>query len=59
VGLGLQLDVPILASIDWASALLVAAALVAVFRFHVGPIMVLTACALAGIVSYLLGLAFV
>ncbi|TCT09169.1 chromate transporter [Tepidamorphus gemmatus] len=48
-GFGLRLDVPVIASIDWPSALLAAAALLAVFRFGVGTLTVLAGCAAAGI----------
>lgn len=50
---GLQLDIPILASIDWLSALLIVAAMVAIFRFGLGPITVLAGCAAAGIALHL------
>jgi chromate transporter len=46
---GARLDVPVLDSLDPASALLTAAALLAVFRFKVGMIPTLAACALAGL----------
>ncbi len=49
---GLRLDVPILASVNWPSLALVAAAFVAVFRFRLGAITVLAGCALAGIAIY-------
>ena len=45
---GLDLDVPVWSSINLAAAALVLAALVAVFRFKLGPVMVLAGCALAG-----------
>jgi chromate transporter len=43
-------DLPVAASIDWAAAALAAAALVAVFRFKLGPLPVLAGCAAAGLV---------
>lgn len=45
---GLDFDVPVWSSINLAAAALVLAALVAVFRFKLGPVMVLAGCALAG-----------
>lgn len=47
--LGLNLDVPVWSTINLAAAALVLAALVAVFRFKLGPVTVLTGCSLAGI----------
>ncbi len=47
--LGLDLDVPVWSTINLAAAALVLAALVAVFRFKLGPVTVLAGCALAGI----------
>ncbi|MDX5412288.1 MAG: chromate efflux transporter [Rhodobacterales bacterium] len=44
----LDFDVPVWSSINLAAAALVLAALVAVFRFKLGPVMVLAGCALAG-----------
>ncbi|HEX8525540.1 chromate efflux transporter [Allosphingosinicella sp.] len=46
----LSLEVPVAATIDPAALLLSAAALVAMFRFRVGVLPVLGACALAGVV---------
>lgn len=54
---GLRIDMPVLASIDWAAAFLVVAALVATFRFRLGPITVLAAGAAAGMALYGAGLA--
>jgi len=55
-GFGLQLDLPVLASVDpWALALAVTAVL-AVFRFKAGVIPVLAACAAAGVGLHLAGL---
>ncbi|KFI25427.1 chromate efflux transporter [Paenirhodobacter enshiensis] len=45
---GLNLDVPVWPSINLAAAGLVLAAIVAVFGFKLGPVTVLTGCALAG-----------
>jgi chromate transporter len=45
----IQLDVPVLASIDWAAVALAAAALIAVFRFRLGTLWVLAGCAAAGL----------
>jgi len=53
---GLALDVPILTSVDpWALALS-AAAMLAIFRFKVGMIPTLLACAGVGVVLYFSGL---
>ena len=46
---GMHLDVPVLASIDWAALVLAAAAMVATLRFHVGMLTVLGLSALAGL----------
>jgi chromate transporter len=48
-GLGMQLEVPVLASIDPGAALLTAAAIAAVFLLKAGIITVLGACAAAGV----------
>jgi chromate transporter len=48
-GSGLSLDIPVLPSVNAASLLLTAAAVVAVFRFNVGPTWVLAACAGLGV----------
>ncbi len=45
----LRFDLPILVSLNIPAALLTLAALVAVFRFKAGPMMVLPACAAAGL----------
>jgi chromate transporter len=50
---GLALDVPVLSSINIASAVLTLAAVVAMFRFKAGMIPVLAACSAAGVVYYL------
>jgi chromate transporter len=52
---GLDLDVPVWSTIDIAAAVLVAAALVAVFRFRVGPVKVLAGCALVSMVMAAVG----
>ncbi|WP_236024833.1 chromate transporter [Arenibaculum pallidiluteum] len=50
------LDVPVLASVNWAALALTAAAVVAVFRFGAGMMAVLAACSAAGIALHLAGL---
>ncbi|WP_417584817.1 chromate efflux transporter [Pelagibacterium sp.] len=55
-GFGLQLDVPVLTTIDWLSAVLIVAAIVAIFRFKLGPVTVLAGCATAGVIFSLAGL---
>jgi chromate transporter len=50
---GLTLDVPVLSTVNLASLVLTAAAIVAMFRFRVGMIPVLAACSGAGILYYL------
>jgi chromate transporter len=52
-GAGLALDVPVLSSLDPAAALLSLAALIAVFRFKVGPLATIAACGAAGIAWWL------
>jgi len=54
--LGLDLDVPVWSTVNLAAAALVLAALVAVFRFRLGPVTVLAGSALAGIALALMGL---
>jgi chromate transporter len=54
---GLELDWPVLGSLDVTALGLTLAAAVAIFRFKVGVIPVLTACALAGIGLHLAGAA--
>lgn len=54
-GHGLAVDIPILPSLDIASALLVLAAVFAVFRLKLGVLPLLGLCALAGIGLYLAG----
>ena len=50
---GLDVDVPVLASVNIAAVVLTAAALIAVFRFRIGMIPVLAACSAAGVIYYL------
>ena len=52
---GLDLDVPVWSSINLAAAALVLAAVLAVFQFKLGPVTVLTGCALAGMALAALG----
>ena len=54
---GLDLDVPVWSSINLAAAALVIAALVAVFRFKIGPVAVLAGCAIAGVALHFAGTA--
>jgi chromate transporter len=54
-GLGLSFEAPVLASVDpWALALSVAAA-AAIFRFNVGMLQTLGACAVAGLLLHVAG----
>lgn len=53
--LGLDLDLPVWSSINLAAPALVLAALVAVFRFKLGPVTVLVGCALVGMAFGLAG----
>lgn len=48
-GLGMSLDVPVWSSVNGAALVLTVAAVIAVFRFNIGTLWVLGACALAGI----------
>jgi chromate transporter len=50
---GMNVEVPVWHTIDIAALLLTAAALLAVFRFRIGMIKVLSACSAAGILYYL------
>ena len=52
-GLGMKVEVPVLASINIASLLLTLGALIAVFRFKINMIAVLGTCAAIGVVYYL------
>jgi chromate transporter len=57
VALGpLRFDAPVVASVDWAGALLAGGAMVAVLRFRAGVIATLGVSAAAGVVLYLTGL---
>jgi chromate transporter len=53
---GLDLDVPVWSTVNLAAAALVLAALVAAFRFRLGPVTVLAGCALAGVALASIGL---
>jgi chromate transporter len=53
-GYGLRLDMPVLASVNWAALAIFLAALVAMLRFNVGLLVTLAACSLAGIAIHLL-----
>jgi chromate transporter len=53
---GLDLDVPVWESVNWAAALLVIAAMVAVFRFRIGTLTVLAGSAAAGLALAAVGL---
>ncbi len=55
-GFGLRVAIPQVASLDLPAALLAAAALLAVFRFHVGVTTLLIAASLAGLVLHAAGL---
>jgi chromate transporter len=52
---GASLDVPVLASANYASMLLAACAALAVFRFRFGMVPVLLASSLAGVIYVLAG----
>ena len=47
--LGLTIDAPVAASVDWAAAALAAACLIALFRFRAGPLAVIAGAAAAGL----------
>jgi chromate transporter len=51
--LGMRVDVPVLGSINAPSLVLTVAAMIAVFRFKLGMIKVLLACALTGLLFFL------
>ena len=51
-GPGFRCDVPVLASVNVAALILTLAALIAVFRFKVGTMKVLAACAVAGVAAW-------
>lgn len=46
---GMELDVPVLSTVNVASLLLTLAAMIAVFRYKVGMIQVIAACSAAGL----------
>ena len=52
--LGMTIDVPVLSTLNVASAILTLSAMLAIFRFRVGMIPVLAACSAAGIGYYLI-----
>jgi chromate transporter len=54
-GPSFRFDVPVPASLDWRALLLTLAALIAVFRFKVGTLTLLAACAGAGLLFSLAG----
>ena len=47
---GLDIDVPVWSTLNLPAAVLVLAALIAVFRFKLGPVTVLAGCAAVGLV---------
>jgi chromate transporter len=49
-GMGVDMELPVLASVDLAALALVVLAAIAVFRLRLGPVTVLAACAAAGMV---------
>jgi chromate transporter len=51
--LGMTIDVPVLSTLNLASAILTAGAMLAIFRLKVGMISVLAACSAAGVLLYL------
>jgi chromate transporter len=55
-GMGTSLDVPVWSSVNIAALVLTMAAVVAVFRFNIGTMWVLAACAVAGIAWVSLGM---
>jgi chromate transporter len=52
-----SLDVPVIASIQWPAALLSLCAAIAIFRFGAGVLTTIAACAVAGVLLRLAGLA--
>ena len=52
----LTLELPVVASLDWAAFLLAAAAVVAMFRFRLGPLVTLAGCAAIGLAYRLVAL---
>ncbi|MDD7972196.1 chromate efflux transporter [Roseinatronobacter alkalisoli] len=55
-GIGLNVDVPVLASVNLPALVLVLAAVVAVFRFRTGTLTVLLSCAAVGVALGIAGL---
>ena len=55
--MGLDVDVPLLASVNLPALVLVLAAVVAVFRFRLGPVIILAGCAVAGVALRAMGVA--
>lgn len=49
-GMGVDMELPVPASVDLAALALVVLAAIAVFRLRLGPVTVLAACAAAGMV---------
>jgi chromate transporter len=54
--MGLNIEMPVLASINPAALFLVLAAVIAVFRFRLGPVTVLAGCAIAGVALRTMGI---
>jgi chromate transporter len=54
---GLNIDVPVWSTLNLSAAALVLAAIVAVFRFKLGPVTVLAGCATAGLGLHFAGMA--
>ena len=52
--MALQLDLPVLASVNWQALAISVAALVAILRFGAGMLLTLAACSLAGVALHLL-----
>ncbi len=56
-GIGFNIEVPVLASVNLLALILVLGAVAAVFRFGFGPVTVLAGCAVAGILLKAMGMA--
>ncbi|WP_264465587.1 chromate transporter [Roseitranquillus sediminis] len=54
--MGVDIEMPVLDSVDFLALVLVLATMVAVFRFRAGPVTVLVGCAAAGVASRAFGL---
>ncbi|MFG6585260.1 chromate efflux transporter [Sulfitobacter sp. 1A12779] len=54
-GMGLNIEVPVFASVNPAALFLVLAAVIAVFRFKFGPVTILVGCAVAGVALRTMG----